>query len=807
MAEDDPLGLSIDELSPAVLPERGPLTISGTVTNESLETWDDIYLYPYLNTDGCQADGICSGPMLTSEELVEAAASDPALPVGERIVELDVRDGVAELGPGESTSYTLTVPQSVLRAELASREPGVYWFGVQAIGASASSPRDEFADGRARTFLPALPTGNRAPTTAVDTAVVIPLRAAIDHAPNGALARTPRWERWLSLDGPLGRLLAFGDASGGQPVSWLLDPAVLDAVQALDGGNPARTLVDPLPPEQDPEESQDPGDTGGTGTGETGGEQDPDADDPVPTDTGSSDADSDQDADPDSDSDGDAAGDGETDLLMPAVRNARPWLMQARRVLSESEVLSLPYGDPDLAGADGDAAAVYAQAAGEPGTVAEDWELSSTPAITGPDGYLSPDVLTQLAALAEVAGATQPDAGEDAGGDSSSGVTEAPLALISDAAFGTESFPDGAPADGNVGAIDLVVTSSGAAAGGPGPDARLSPVALRQRLLSEAALRLLTDPEDPEPLVVQIPAEIQPAGADDFWSGLDVDWIDLGTVDELVDSPVDSGADSGTSGIGGLGGGSESTDTEVDAGLLTYPDAQRDAEVSFSVFAEAQRLSVAGATLQNVLGETSQVADEVTREALTGVSYAQRGDVSAAIRLARSRDWISRRLRSVRLSTPPGVTLASSSGRFSVTVSNDLDVPVTVVVAAEEADGAVIAPSEPVMLGPNGRTSVSMEASTSSPGVHNVQLLLTDVDGNTLGTYQTLRLRSGGVSVVIWGIIGAGVAILFLAIGIRLVRRIRARHSGDAAGDRVDQPDPAGRPEEGAPDRGAGEPT
>ncbi len=61
-----------------------------------------------------------------------------------------------------------------------------------------------------------------------------------------------------------------------------------------------------------------------------------------------------------------------------------------------------------------------------------------------------------------------------------------------------------APAAATVDDRRVVFSSSGAAAGGPGPVDPLSPLALRQRVLSEAALRLL---DDQQPLVVQLPTE------------------------------------------------------------------------------------------------------------------------------------------------------------------------------------------------------------------------------------------------------------------------------------------------------------
>ena len=54
--EADPLQVSIDSLNPSVIPEKGTVTLTGTVTNVSDETWEDVNLYPVLPTEaGCRS--------------------------------------------------------------------------------------------------------------------------------------------------------------------------------------------------------------------------------------------------------------------------------------------------------------------------------------------------------------------------------------------------------------------------------------------------------------------------------------------------------------------------------------------------------------------------------------------------------------------------------------------------------------------------------------------------------------------------------------------------------------------------------
>ena len=79
----------------------------------------------------------------------------------------------------------------------------------------------------------------------------------------------------------------------------------------------------------------------------------------------------------------------------------------------------------------------------------------------------------------------------------------------------------------------IVVTSTGAESGGPGPTAATDPLALRQRLLSEAALRL--DDGGAAPLVVTLPTVWRGEDAATFFDRLDRPWLDLVPVEAVAD--------------------------------------------------------------------------------------------------------------------------------------------------------------------------------------------------------------------------------------------------------------------------------
>ncbi len=675
---DAPLLVTIDQLTPGEVPDRGPVVVSGTVINRDVETWSGINLYPFINAGDCPG---CPAPMTTAAELVEAAKTDPAEVVGRRIT--DVSATVAELEPGAIAPYTITIPRSLLPVTTA----GIYWFGVHALSESAGTPRDDFADGRARTFLPYVPRGEDGIKGAIDTAVVVPLRYRVRHLPNGSLARTEDWEDAFAATGELGAPLSFGAAAIGKPVTWLIDPAVPDAARQLRRGNPPRDLG---PEEPEPSDEETP------------------TDEPSEEETTSEEEVTDDPADD------------------PTAIAADHWLDVLEIQLRGEEVLTLPYGDLDMSATPEWTPDLYPLARDRGGDVLTSWDVPTAPVIASPGGYLDPSSI--------------PVIGDDS------------TLLLTDRMFGEDEFRRGAPVVGEFDNHWIAATSYGAATGGPGPEPRLSPMAFRQRLLAEAAVRLLA-PGRRHPLIVVVPRAVDSSGAGAFWSGLGADWVDLTTVADAIDRPA----------------------TPVDPEQLTYPLDQESIELDSTVYYEAVKLMEAGEVLENLVNDADAVSGEVRDEALTGASYHFRTDpVVAANRLAHSRRWIERRLRRVGIDAPPGVTLSSADGSFAVTVTNGLDRTVTVRIEADSVGEEVtIDEGDPVVLAPDSRTTILLDAHAKGPGVHNVTLSVTDVDGTPLGSSVEVPIRSGQVSQVIWVILGVGGGILFVAILLRLFRRIR----------------------------------
>ena len=547
--------------------------------------------------------------------------------------------------------------------------------------------RDGSADGRARTFIPLVPRTK----ASVDTALVIPLRRQVDHAADGRVENLAGWTRTLANGGRLRSLLEFGASAGSRPISWLLDPALPDTIRALAAGNPPRSLT---PTEPDP-------------AGPAGSSSGPKASASGPS--GAPSTEPDPETDP-----ADAAAES------AATAAAGPWLDRLKSALGSGQILALPYGNVDVPAAAEHDPESYVDARELSGTVLQPWGLRMSSAVASPSGYLDGAAIELVESGATV--------------------------LVTD-----RMFPDGAPVVARTSGKRLVTTSAGAASGGPGPDARLGGVTLRQRILSEAALHLLEPGR--RPLVVVFPQSWTPTGTTDFFEGLDVDWMHLTTVAGVASRAVE----------------------DVASDRLSYPNRESRRELTASNFASAAALAAAGETLQNVLADNDSIAAEVTKQSLNGISYAGRLHPDATrASLDRSRAWIEGQLGAVGVEAPPGVTLSSANGRFAATLTNKLDQPVEVGLQALTDDALEISGPTSVAIGAGDRTTVLLNASTDTVGVHQVTLVVTDLSGTPLGASDDMTIRSAQVSQVIWVILGGGAALLFGAIAVRLFRRVRA---------------------------------
>jgi Family of unknown function (DUF6049) len=660
-----PLVLRMRSITPDYVPERGPIVIRGTITNASDERWTAINVHGFIGKT----------PLTTPEAVAEAAQTPVDADVGHRITEPGTFDSIPELDPGQSTAFVVELPRSTLEVTV----PGVYWFGVHALGTNAEG-RSQNAVGRDRTFVTFVPRSLQTTGSIEDVALLASVRSGVTRGSDGAIQDTAEWRQSLR-SGVLHQAVALGRAAQSHPLSWLVDPGVIDAVRQLAAGNPPRSLGTP---------------------GAKGGESNGPSASPSP-------------------SDSTAPASGAAPVTSPAtVRAARGWLTSFRQVLTTGtgQVFGLPYGDLAVDTALAYDGELLAEGVRRTGHSLRPWQVPLTPAVSPPDGRIAADDVSALRRSTEL--------------------------LLDDTAVAGP-----APSAGQVSGRAVVFAASAASEGGPGPVDPTSNLALRQRILAEAAVRFL---DEQQPLVVRIPEGFQHP-MPSFFTGLDVPWLRLTTVDDATAGAAD----------------------DVDPDTLRAPDPAAP-QLGPHVYDAASATLDQGRILQSVIPGNLTLGRTLFTEVSGNASYAAADDRFGALaRMETTSRWVTDNLQGIELAAPESVTLASSSGRFSALVSNTLDVPVTVKVRALSDPNLKVTGGETVQLPPHGQTSVLLKAATQVPGVHTVTLELTNQAGQPLGSSDPFPIRAVQVSRLIWVIIGAGLALLFAAIVVRLTRRFLRR--------------------------------
>jgi hypothetical protein len=695
--DPDPLVVHIDTISPE-LPRKGDVEITGTVTNVSDDTFTRINLHAFSSQD----------PILDATALRASAALDTTVDVGPRVTVPGTFDTVDELAPGETASFSDSVPVELLGIP---DQEGVYWIGIHALGDGAA-PRDAVADGRARTFIPQRPSGDGVQ----EASVILSVRSRVWYDEDGRISGEERWLRRLEDGGSLDGVLDMADSADGTPYSWLVDPAVLVALVRLAQGNPARSIgPDTTVPGQEPTPTQTP-----TDAPTTDGTQAPGSLTPPPS-TESH--------------EGEGASEGSSDVDEAVSAAAGAWIQRFIALAGDQPVLTLPFGDLDVSAAVRNDPTRFEEAMARSAQVMSDLGLPTQPTVAPTDDLLSPEAIA----------ATPDDA----------------LVLIGDNAF---ALPPEAPTSVvRMLGHDVVVTSTGAEAGGPAPTAATDPLALRQRLLSEAALRLRDD--NTAPLVVTLPTVWRGEDAATFFDRLDRPWLDVVPVEAVA----------------------ARTPVGVPASRLLYTDTDREAELDAASFAAATGATAASTLLEEVLTLQTTIEQQVRDEVLVTLSEQHRERPRLAIRAAgRVEQALQDDLGRISIEAPTAVTLSSDSGPFGATLVNGLDQPVTVQVRTTTDGELSVAGDGERRLGPRARSVLRYKATSSQPGVHSVRLVVTSADGTPLGSSDVLPIRAARVSALIWIVMALGALVLFGMIGYRLPGQIRQRRAELAAAEQAE---------------------
>jgi Family of unknown function (DUF6049) len=337
---------------------------------------------------------------------------------------------------------------------------------------------------------------------------------------------------------------------------------------------------------------------------------------------------------------------------------------------------------------------------------------------------------------------------------------------------GSDQVQHWQPSDGPIGIVHgdgsrarVVVTDDDLLTGGLEPGPTDTALQMRQRLLAETAvLSLETEANGREsaPSLVMLPEDTWDPGPDptstDFFSAFDAPWMyPTSLTEELADGPRD-----------------EARHLRVQ----DHVDGPNDPPLPSSLARSADQIRGRGIVMWAITRDDRSLLTYYDQSASLTVAEQWRVDPEASEETAdKTIRQLDAQINNVTIAAPEFITLSSSSGQFPLTVTNELDWPVTVGVQLNAKDGGVsIADDELIDVDPNQSTTVNVELNAEDVTVSEVKARLTTPKGRPFGTPITFNVRSSVVGTMIWIALGAAGAVIVLAVG----RRIRRSRRSDA---------------------------
>jgi hypothetical protein len=228
--------------------------------------------------------------------------------------------------------------------------------------------------------------------------------------------------------------------------------------------------------------------------------------------------------------------------------------------------------------------------------------------------------------------------------------------------------------------------------------------------------------------------------------------------------------------------------TKVQRSGLTYPASARAAELSPAYLARVTAVRSQIGDFAAVLPAGDPQTLGYTASAQQALSSAWRGQPRVAnSRLTALSNELSSAMSQVHIASHPGsfVTLTSHGGKVPVTIANDLDTPVNVIVqvAANQRLDLSHRGRVAVAIPARQQTVVDVQAASKTSGVFPVQVQLLTPKGHRYGPPTQLFIRSTVYGKITLVITGAATAALMITVAVRLTRRaLAARRSSATAG-------------------------
>ncbi|MFF2657503.1 DUF6049 family protein [Kitasatospora sp. NPDC058032] len=642
-------------------------------------------------------------PLTTRSEL--AGVVSRTTPQGSDGISLDSPQyALNELGPGQSQPYTL----SVAVADLQLTTEGVYELAVDVWGSTTDNPRDRPL-GISRTFLPYNPTPGEAQPSKVTTIwplVHAPVLAAQTLSDNDQTVPVLRDDSLAAEFAPGGRLNALVETGSTMTgLTWVVDPDLLDTAFAMTRDYRVQK------PGTEGNAAKDDNTVRGTGT---------------------------------------AA--------------ATAWLEKLRAAVAKpgSQVVALPYADPDLASIahnaaelEGiDAALGKAATAGRL-TVEGRLSVDTRADVAWPyRGYLDQRIASVAqragAGLVLVNGASMPES--DA------------LKYTPSATRPIGNGQTAVVADQLVSSLfeeDLATPQNQTLA--------------TQRFLAETFVISRQEPQNPRGLLVMPPRELTAGTAKVLANALqaaqDGKWLEPTKLDALAQATPDSKANT-------------NVPTPAD-----YPARVRDSELSAADLTTTTGIQSDLDTLMRVLTLPQRVRGPFSAAMVRSLSTEWRADAPAGtVYRAGVKHYLKELTEAVKVPPKRVITFAGDTGVLQVSVRNDLTQTVTnlklVLTPGQPNRLRVEMPAEELVLPASQSVTLRFpaEAKNNGPVSMTAQLYTTGPDPKPYGEPVVFRVDVTSVTNGVLYVFGGGAVLLLLA-AVRFLRQRKRRVAHDDEGD------------------------
>ena len=420
---------------------------------------------------------------------------------------------------------------------------------------------------------------------------------------------------------------------------------------------------------------------------------------------------------------------------------AGAWLSALQSAARASETLALPYADPDIVAAARAGLGAEVQVAINSGTTLLSQKLGTTPLVYAwpPSGFADQRSVDTLFAA---------------------GVSTVVLDGTALPPAVPPTFTPGAHTtlrarDGN---LDALLTDSGLSTvvGIGARDPSKAPLAL-QRFLAETLMVQAEQPTRQRTIVIAPDRRWAPTA--DYAEKL---LADTGKVPWIAPVPLSRAL-------------AAPQDADVVRAPLSYPSSARRAELSRSYLGDVGALKAQTDTFASILATPGDQHARIYDDAvLRGLSSGWRGlRPMATTFLAGASTQLTATMRKVHIASLPGsfVTLTSHSGTVPITVSNELDAPVSVVVGISSQHLTVSGGGRKRQtIAAHRQIAVDVRAEARTSGVFGLDVALLTPTGRTYESEQ-LFVRSTAYGSVALLITAGATGVLLLAVIVRLVRR------------------------------------